>query len=169
MVTRAAVAIALLAMATRAYADDAKLAQARAAIEAVRYDEARPLLDEALRTGGNSPAAVTLIYQLSATTAIVLGDKQAAARFYRHWLVLDPRAALPRDAGDKFREPFVAALDELAVFHAFVLRPGLDAPGILRGFLPRALRRAEQGIRVDTLARIIGKTDLLELTANLLQ
>src|SRR5687768_13628519 len=73
------------------------LARARAAIEAVRYDEAEPLLDRALRAGQGSPAAITEIYQLSAQAAIVLGNREAATRFYRHWLALDPRAALPTD------------------------------------------------------------------------
>ena len=103
MVNRAVVC-AVLAVASLALADEPApvpadlLSLARAAVEGVRYDEAEGLLDQALRAGDNSPAAVTEIYQLSATTATVLGKKEAATRFYRHWLALDPRAALPSDA-----------------------------------------------------------------------
>jgi hypothetical protein len=121
------------------------LESARAAVEAVRYDEAEPLLDRALRAGGNSPAAITEIYQLSAMTAIVLGKRDAATKFYRRWLALDPRAALPSDAADKFREPFVAA-------QAYVAQNG--------GF------RVRVGKRDDNAVEIVVDSDPLSLVAS---
>ncbi len=145
-------AIALVAaLAPMAYADEvasdsaALLARARAAIEAVRYDEAEPLLDQALHAGSASPAATTEIYQLSAMTATVLGKRDAATKFYRRWLALDPRAALPTDAADKFREPFVAA-------QAYVAQNG--------GF------RVRVGKRDDNAVEIVIDSDPLSLVAS---
>jgi len=103
---------------------ETKLDAARKAVEEVRYDEAAVLLREALEGGGNSPAAVTEIYQLSATTAIVLGDKEAAQKHYRRWVALDPRAALPTDAAEKFRDPFLAAQAYVKANGSFRVRIG---------------------------------------------
>lgn len=107
MVMRSLLVVALVANA--AYADSPKLASARAAIEAVRYDDAQRLLVEALREGGNAPAAVIEIYRLFASTAVVLERRELAEQYYRRWLALDPTAALPADVAPKIREPFIAA------------------------------------------------------------
>jgi tetratricopeptide (TPR) repeat protein len=156
VVVRPSVIAVLAAVAlgpTDAFADDALpateseslLDRARAAIEAVRYDEAEPLLDQALRAGRNSPAAITAIYQMSAMTATVLGKRDAATRFYRRWLALDPRAALPTDTADKFREPFIAA-------QAYVTQNG--------GF------RVRVGKRDDNAVEIVIDSDPLSLVAS---
>jgi hypothetical protein len=104
-----AIAIAGAAGAVPARADSPKLAEAREAIDGVRYDRARTLLLDALREGTNSPPAMAELYRLSASTAIVLGDRDLAEQYYRRWLALDPSAALPDDIAPKLREPFVAA------------------------------------------------------------
>jgi hypothetical protein len=107
-VVRAVLAAALLVtIGAPAHAD--ALADARAAIDAVRYDEARALLDRALAEGGNSPAATAEIHRLLATTLVVLGDPPAAQTHYRRWLAIDPQGALPTTAAAKLREPFLAA------------------------------------------------------------
>ena len=105
----AAVALGLALAAGPARADSPKLEQARQAVEAVRYDEAQRLLVEAVNDGGNSPAALRRIYELSGATAIVLGQRELAEQYYRRWLALDPQAALGDDVAPKLREPFVAA------------------------------------------------------------
>ena len=95
------VAIACVAAARAADADSTKLDEARAAIESVRYDDARALLEDALQNGGNSPAELTEIYRLSASTAIVLGQRALADTYFRSWLALDPQASLPIGAATK--------------------------------------------------------------------
>jgi hypothetical protein len=104
----AAVAVALLSTVP-ARGDSPHLAEARRAVERVDYDAARRLCVEALRDGGNSPAAVREIYRLSARAAVVLDERELAEQFYRRWLAIDPDAALPADTAPKLREPFVAA------------------------------------------------------------
>ena len=101
--------LVVCALAALAHADSAKLAKARAAIDAVRYDQAQQLLVETLQAGDNSPEAVAEIYRLSASVAIVLGQREVAERYYRRWLALDPAATLPDSVAPKLREPFVAA------------------------------------------------------------
>jgi hypothetical protein len=109
MVTRGVAVVAVLALATAAHADSPKLAQARTAIDEVRFDDAQRLLVGALAEGGNSPAAVREIYKLSARTAVVLGQREIGEQYYRRWLALDPSASLGADVAPKLREPFEAA------------------------------------------------------------
>ncbi|MGE0869255.1 MAG: tetratricopeptide repeat protein [Kofleriaceae bacterium] len=103
------IAIIVVGGEHRAHADNQKLVQAREALAGVRYDEARPLLVEALREGTSSPGEVVEIYRLSASTATVLGEPELAEQFYKRWLALDPSAHLPESVAPKLREPFVAA------------------------------------------------------------
>jgi hypothetical protein len=102
-----AIAIALVCGVARA--ENPKLAEARTAIEQVRYDQAQRLLVEALQAGGNSPADVVEIYRLSASTAVVLNQADVGEQYYRRWLALDPQATLSSDIAPTLREPFVAA------------------------------------------------------------
>ncbi|HEV7558560.1 MAG TPA: hypothetical protein VGO00_23985, partial [Kofleriaceae bacterium] len=103
------VSLGVLVLGTRAYAGSSKLAEARDAIAAVRYNDAQPLLAAALDEGGNHPAEVIEIYRLSASTAIVLGQPDVADQFYRRWLALAPDATLPDTVAPKLREPFKVA------------------------------------------------------------
>lgn len=96
-------------VATARADDNPSLAAARRAVSDVRYDDAQPLLVEALKRGDNAPAAVVEIYQLSAATATVLGQRELAEQYYRRWLALEPNAALPADASPRLRAPFSAA------------------------------------------------------------
>lgn len=107
--TRALAVLALLAFAAPAHADSPKLDQARKAIDDVRFDEAQRLLVGALNDGGNSTAAVREIYRLSASTALVLGQREVGEQYYRRWLALDAGAAVGADVAPKLREPFEAA------------------------------------------------------------
>jgi hypothetical protein len=128
MVSPARFAIALccavIAQSGALHAEPSKLEAARKSIEEVRYDEAAVLLREALEAGGNSPAAVTEIYQLSATTATVLRDHEGAKKLYRRWLALDPRASLSSDAAEKFRAPFIDAQAFVKANGSFRVRVG---------------------------------------------
>lgn len=107
MVTRALAL--LLALATAARADSPKLPQARTAVDEGRFDEAQRLLVGALNDGGNSTAAMREIYRLSASTALVLGQREVGEQYYRRWLALDAGAAVGADVAPKLREPFEAA------------------------------------------------------------
>lgn len=128
----AALTGALLASApARAQSDT--LAQARAAIDEVRYDRAQALLTEALREGGRSRAEVLEIYRLAASTAVVMGQPDVAEQFYRRLLALDPTATLSDDLAPKLKQPFAAAASYI------------DAHGAVRG---RARLLPDGGIEV---------------------
>ena len=101
--------VAVLAMCPRAHADAPQLAQARAAIDEVRYDDAQRLLIAALEAGGNSPAAVRDIYKLLGASAVALGKTDDAEKYYRAWIALEPKAALEAGVSPKLRAPFDAA------------------------------------------------------------
>lgn len=88
---------------------DSKLADAKAAFEAVHYPDAQRLLGEALDAGGNSPADTAEIYRLSAATAAALGHAEIAEQFYRRWIAIDPRASLTAGDSPKLQHPFAAA------------------------------------------------------------
>jgi len=120
-----------LAAAGPARGDSPKLAQARQAVAAVDYDEARRLLVEALHDGDNSPAALGEIYRLSARAAVVQGQPELAEQFYRRWLAIDPDAALPGDTAPKLREPFVAAQAYIAAHGRLLARAQRAATGEL--------------------------------------
>ncbi len=109
MVTRALALFTVLLLATSARADSPKLDQARKAIEEVRFDEAQRLLVGALADGGNSPAGMREIYKLSASTAVVLGQREVGEQNYRRWIALDASASLGANVAPKLREPFEAA------------------------------------------------------------
>jgi hypothetical protein len=113
------VILLLLATAT-ARAD--KLADARKAVDEARFDEARKLLVEAIDAGGNPPVAVRQIYELSASTAIVLGERDLGEQYYRRWLALDPNAKLPAGSSPKLVEVFVAAQAYMAAHGRLVVR-----------------------------------------------
>ncbi|HEU0030147.1 MAG TPA: hypothetical protein VFQ53_05925 [Kofleriaceae bacterium] len=106
---RALLVCVLVLRATVAAADSGKLAEAERAVDEVRYDDARRLLVEAVAAGGNSPSNMRRIYELSASTAIVLGQRELGEQYYRRLLALDPAAQLPAGVAPKVREAFVAA------------------------------------------------------------
>lgn len=109
MVTRALALFGVLVLATSAHADSPKLEQARKAIDEVRFDEAQRLLVGALADGGNSPAGVREIYKLSASTAVVLGQREVGEQNYRRWIALDATASIGENVAPKLRDPFQAA------------------------------------------------------------
>jgi len=115
VVTRALAIVC--ALGATAAAD--KLDDARAAVDGVRYDDAQRLLVEALAQGDAAPAKLFEIYRLSAITAIVLNQPDAAELFYRRWLALDPDAALGADVAPKLRAPFDAAKAFIAAHGRF--------------------------------------------------
>jgi len=133
-----------------ARADNPKLAAARRAVEDVRYDDARGLLVEALEAGTNRPDELREIYQLSAATAMVLGQRDLAEQYYRRVLELDPEARLPADASPKLRQPFVAAQAFMAAHRR------LDARAVRRG------RGIEVTVVADPLGMVAAVTAIVD-------
>ncbi len=113
-----------------ASANNPSLDAAHKAVDEIRYDEARSLLVQALKQGGNRPEELVDIYRLSAKTAAVLGDADLAEQYYRRMLALDPDVMLPADASPRLRDPFVAAQAYMAAQQRFDLRATRTANGI---------------------------------------
>lgn len=118
----------VVAATTVSHADRGKLALARKELEAVNYDKAQIALVAALHDGGNLPTEVAEIYRLSASTAIVLGQRDVADQYYRRWLAVDPRAVLPDRIAPKLREPFVAAQAYMAAHGRLVVKASRRSP-----------------------------------------
>ena len=106
------------------------LAEARKAVDEIRYDDARRLLVEALKRGANQPDELVEIYRLSGATAAVLGPTDLAEQYYRRMIALDPNASLPADASPRLREPFVAAQAYMAAQQRFDARVARTDKGI---------------------------------------
>lgn len=116
------VLVAVLALSSLAHADSPKLAQARAAIDEVKLDDAQRLLVGALQDGRNSPAAVREIYRLAGDTSVALGQRDVGEQYYRRWLALEPAATMSSDVSPKLREPFDAARAYIAAHGSLVVR-----------------------------------------------
>lgn len=125
-----ALALPVVAVPGVARADNPSVAEAREAIDEIRYDDARELLVQALKQGGNRPEELVEIYRLSGATAAVLGPPELAEQYYRRMLALAPDATLPADASPRLRDPFVAAQAYMAVQQRFSARATRTAQGI---------------------------------------
>lgn len=125
-----------------ARADSPRLAEARRAIEEVRYDRAEELLGAALRDGGNSPETVQEIYKLAASTAVVLGKEELGEQYYRRLLSLDPKARLDEGVAPKLKRPFIVA------------QAHVNAHGALRARTRRAGDNVEIVVENDPLAMV---------------
>jgi hypothetical protein len=130
MVGRVLVLAVVVLTSADARADSAKLGQAKAAIEAVHFEDAQRLLVEALAEGGNGETAVRQIYELSANVAAVLGQRDVAEQFYRRWLALDPQAKLGNDVPPKLADAFVAAQAYMAAHGRLVASARRTATGV---------------------------------------
>ncbi len=131
MVTSRVLALAVVALIAPAIAHADKLADARQAIDEVRYDDARGLLVEALDVGGNSTTAVRQIYELSASTAIVLGQRDLGEQYYRRWLAIDPGAKLPDGSSPKLVEAFVAAQSYMAAHGRLIVKAARTSASVV--------------------------------------
>jgi tetratricopeptide (TPR) repeat protein len=105
--------VLVLGWAPRPAHGNARLAEAKAALDELRYDDARKLLQEALEDGGSGPEELAEIYRLSAQVAAALGDDAAAQGYFAHMLAIDPKFNLPAGTSPKIGEPFAAAKSQL--------------------------------------------------------
>ncbi len=104
-----AAAIASLGGPRAALADDARLAEARAHKQALRYQEAREVLLAALAEGTRGPSELIEIYaMLGEVTAGIDAPDEARDHFAR-LLCLSPEFRLPAGASPKIAEPFASA------------------------------------------------------------
>lgn len=107
------------------------LARAQAALTDLRYEDAATLLDRAYAAGGNRPADLRRLFQLTAQVAVTMGNDTGAELAFRRLLVLDPEATLPAGTSPKIvsrLDQARAALkssDSLAV--TFATHPGRPA------------------------------------------
>lgn len=119
-----------------------QLAAARRAVDELRFDRAQELLGEALREGHSSPATMLQIYELAASTAVVLGKEELAELYYRRLLCIDPKADLEAGLAPKFKRPFSAA------------RAYVNAHGALRVRTRRLEHAVEIYVESDPLAMV---------------
>jgi len=119
-----------------------QLAEARRAVDELRYDRAQELLGEALREGRSSPETMLQIYELAASTAVVLGKEDLAELYYRRLLCIDPKADLEAGLAPKFKRPFAAA------------RAYVNAHGSLRVRTRRLDAALEVYVESDPLAMV---------------
>jgi hypothetical protein len=112
MVRRAVAALAVLALAGSARADD--LADARSAVDQSDYFAARAKVDKALTDGTASPDELAELFKLKGIVEAALGNSAAATTAFGKWLALDPKAALPAGTSPKITRPFDAAQQQAA-------------------------------------------------------
>jgi hypothetical protein len=87
----------------------ALLTAAEIALDNLRYDEARQLLEQALRAGGLERLQLARTYLLSGLVAGAFGDPNAAREQYTRALALDPTVTLPGGLSPKIVRPFTDA------------------------------------------------------------
>jgi hypothetical protein len=141
--------IVLAATTATARADSSKLDEAKRAIDEVRYDDAQRLLVAAIKDGGNSAVAMRQIYQLSASTAIVLGQTEVGQQYYRRWLALDPNAAIPESVSPKLRAVFVAAQADMAAKGAIAVSASHDGADVDVSIVSDPLAMARGGCAIN--------------------
>jgi hypothetical protein len=78
-------------------------------LAALDYEGALRLLDATWRRGGSSVALAGTIAALAARAAASLDDAASAERWYRQWLCIAPRAALPDGTAPALQAAFDAA------------------------------------------------------------
>ena len=126
-----ALAAAALATVAPAHGDARAVADARAAMKAVKYDRAQALLVAALRAGGNTPDELAELLQLAGTTAVVLGQPDVGDQYFRQLLAIAPDATLPAGVAPRLREAFVAAQAAMAALGRLEVRARVTATGAI--------------------------------------
>ena len=122
---------AALATVAPAHGDARAVADARAAMKAVKYDRAQALLVAALRAGGNTPDELAELLQLAGTTAVVLGQPDVGDQYFRQLLAIAPDATLPAGVAPRLREAFVAAQAAMAALGRLEVRARVTATGAI--------------------------------------
>lgn len=103
-----AVLVSSLARVAPVHAD-ATLDDARAAVDASDYLNARTQLTQLIAKGDNGPEDMGEIYKLSGIVAGALGEAKVAVDAFERCLALTPKATLPPGTSPKITRPFVEA------------------------------------------------------------
>jgi hypothetical protein len=98
---RVAALVLLCALARTASAEPDRLAEARAAAEDLRFEEAATLLDEEWRAGGADPTRARAIAALAGEIQATMGDRAAALRWFVLLVAMEPDAVLDRGTSPK--------------------------------------------------------------------
>src|SRR5215471_17348726 len=77
------------------------LADARTAMDELRFDKALELLDSAERSGANGPKEMTEIQRLRGQALGSMGRADEATTAFRRWLALEPGGQLPEGSSPK--------------------------------------------------------------------
>ncbi|ACY18937.1 hypothetical protein [Haliangium ochraceum] len=130
---RAAVVAALsgcllaLVPASAAAEESPHLAEAREAMDSLEYERALKLLEKALASGDNDPAATREIHRALGEVQASLGRRAEAEVHFRQLLALDADADIGEGISPKIRIPFDAAQEYLATRGQVELRCDGDA------------------------------------------
>ena len=90
------------------------LADARAAMDELRFDQALVALDAAERSGANGPGQMVDLARMRGQALASMGRADEAVTAFRRWLALEPHASLPDGSSPKIARPFEQA-QKLAV------------------------------------------------------
>jgi hypothetical protein len=104
----AAAAAVVLALTSRAYADD-DLARAHQLEAALEYEQALTLVDSILARGGADPVRFVELHVLAGRLAAGLERPQIAEDHFARALAVQPQTALPEGTSPKLTAPFDAA------------------------------------------------------------
>lgn len=85
------------------------LADARTAMDELRFDQALVALDAAERSGGNSPSQMADLVRMRGQALASMGRGDEAVTAFRRWLALEPHASLPDGSSPKIARPFEEA------------------------------------------------------------
>lgn len=154
---RRAVVCALVAIATRAYAED-ELAQARRLEASLEYEKALAIVDRVIARGGADPAHVVELHMFAGRLAAGLDRAALAEDHFARVLALVPTATLPAGTSPKLTAPFEAArvrarplVVSPTVAHGLVtLEAELDSLGLVHGI---AVHVVEHGVHRDIVER----------------
>src|SRR5690242_20742050 len=85
------------------------LADARAAMDELRFDQALVALDQAERSGANGPSQMADLARMRGQALASMGRGDEAVTAFRRWLALEPHASLPDGSSPKIARPFEQA------------------------------------------------------------
>jgi hypothetical protein len=107
---------------------EAGLAEARRAIQQLRYEDAKPLLDAALERGHHGRAELIDLYELRGVVASVVEGPDAGESEFRRMLVLAPDHAPPPRDTPVFMVPFTRARRWVNAHGGLEVQARLGAP-----------------------------------------
>jgi tetratricopeptide (TPR) repeat protein len=152
-----ALAVASLAFAVSASAQNPLIQQGQAQIDELSFEEALQTLSAALVRPGNTTTDQAAIYRLLAYTYFALERETEAEGAYRLLLALDPSYTPGSDVAPRFREFFVAARERWEADG----RPGVPPPAPV-SIRHRSPAQAEIGQSIELTAELDDPSDRVQ-------